>query len=170
MTISYLHEFVTPFISFFTGFKLTQKCSGKGQRSTCKKCSDGTYQDNMNHFPNCFSCRSRCDPLCNYIFVHDFIVMFVHLCFKKVTNFLFLFSSSLLTAKEIEIRNCTHKEDRICGCQKGYYKYEVNDMTMSCKPCRKCGEGERMISPCKSLSVPPWLSFSFISLQREIVN
>ncbi|XP_060777959.1 tumor necrosis factor receptor superfamily member 1A isoform X2 [Neoarius graeffei] len=96
------------------GFKLTQKCSGKGQRSTCKKCSDGTYQDNMNHFPNCFSCRSRCDPL----------------------------------SKEIEIRNCTHKEDRICGCQKGYYKYEVNDMTMSCKPCRKCGEGERMISPC----------------------
>ncbi|KAK3551210.1 hypothetical protein QTP70_013847 [Hemibagrus guttatus] len=52
-------------------------------------------------------------------------------------------------AKEIEIQPCTHKQNRICGCETGYYKNVVNEITMSCDPCRKCGEGERDIRPCE---------------------
>lgn len=97
------------------GYKLKEKCLGVGQRSKCEKCSPGTYQDHMNHFKNCFSCREPCDS----------------------------------ASKEIEIAQCTHMQDRVCGCQKGYYKNVLNEITMSCEPCRKCGVGEREIGPCE---------------------
>ncbi|MCI4374482.1 hypothetical protein PGIGA_G00006680 [Pangasianodon gigas] len=96
------------------GFKLKEMCTGQGWRSKCDKCSPGTYQDNMNHYRNCFSCRKPCDSDYN----------------------------------EIEIAPCTHMQDRICGCKKGYYKNVVDEITMSCEACRKCGDGEREISPC----------------------
>ncbi|XP_067305246.1 uncharacterized protein [Pseudorasbora parva] len=38
------------------GYKLIKKCS-IGMQSQCEKCSDGTYQDSMNYFPNCFRCQ-----------------------------------------------------------------------------------------------------------------
>ncbi|XP_039550381.1 tumor necrosis factor receptor superfamily member 14-like [Pimephales promelas] len=38
------------------GYKLIKECSS-GVQSECEKCSDGTYQDNMNYFPNCFRCQ-----------------------------------------------------------------------------------------------------------------
>ncbi|XP_048009897.1 tumor necrosis factor receptor superfamily member 4-like [Megalobrama amblycephala] len=38
------------------GYKLIKKCSS-GVQSECVKCSDGTYQDSMNYFPNCFRCQ-----------------------------------------------------------------------------------------------------------------
>ncbi|XP_060726203.1 tumor necrosis factor receptor superfamily member 1A [Tachysurus vachellii] len=53
------------------------------------------------------------------------------------------------TSKEIEIAPCTHMQDRICGCEAGYYKNVINEITMSCDPCRKCGDGEREIRPCE---------------------
>ncbi|XP_051999646.1 tumor necrosis factor receptor superfamily member 1A-like [Xyrauchen texanus] len=37
------------------GHKLIKKCSS-GMKTTCEKCTNGTYQDNMNYFPNCFRC------------------------------------------------------------------------------------------------------------------
>ncbi|KAG7336022.1 hypothetical protein KOW79_000715 [Hemibagrus wyckioides] len=97
------------------GFKLKQKCVGEGKRSNCVICSPGTYQDHMNHYMNCFTCREPCDAL----------------------------------SKEIEIEPCTNKHNRICGCEAGYYKNVVNEITMSCDPCRKCGKGERETRPCE---------------------
>ncbi|XP_053485982.1 tumor necrosis factor receptor superfamily member 1A [Ictalurus furcatus] len=95
------------------GFKLTQKCPGPGLRSGCVKCSPESYQDNMNHFQNCFSCRT-CDPASN----------------------------------EIELSRCTHTQDRKCGCMQGFYQEVLDDITMSCVPCRKCGTGEMEIRSC----------------------
>ncbi|XP_056619050.1 tumor necrosis factor receptor superfamily member 1A-like [Triplophysa dalaica] len=38
------------------GYKLVKKCSS-GVKSICEKCTEGTYQDKMNYFPNCFRCQ-----------------------------------------------------------------------------------------------------------------
>ncbi|XP_051577856.1 tumor necrosis factor receptor superfamily member 1A-like [Myxocyprinus asiaticus] len=38
------------------GHKLIKKCSS-GMTSTCEICTEGTYQDKMNYFPNCFRCQ-----------------------------------------------------------------------------------------------------------------
>lgn len=38
------------------GYKLTKRCSS-GMSTQCAKCSEGTYQDKMNYFPNCFRCQ-----------------------------------------------------------------------------------------------------------------
>ncbi|CAM4698168.1 unnamed protein product [Leuciscus chuanchicus] len=38
------------------GYKLKKKCSS-GMQSECEKCSNGTFQDSMNYFPNCFRCQ-----------------------------------------------------------------------------------------------------------------
>ncbi|XP_051574991.1 tumor necrosis factor receptor superfamily member 14-like isoform X2 [Myxocyprinus asiaticus] len=38
------------------GYKLIKKCSS-GIMSQCKKCTEGTYQNKMNYFPNCFRCQ-----------------------------------------------------------------------------------------------------------------
>ncbi|XP_053349652.1 tumor necrosis factor receptor superfamily member 1A [Clarias gariepinus] len=96
------------------GFKLTQKCSGEGLRSTCEKCGPETFQDHMNYFPNCFLCRKVCDP----------------------------------ESHEIEKGTCTNVQNRICDCKEGYYKIIVDENTMYCKRCQKCGDGEIVSSPC----------------------
>ncbi|XP_043116329.1 tumor necrosis factor receptor superfamily member 22-like [Puntigrus tetrazona] len=38
------------------GYKLIRKCSSD-MPSQCEKCSNGTYLENMNYFPNCFRCE-----------------------------------------------------------------------------------------------------------------
>lgn len=38
------------------GYKLIRKCSS-GLASQCEKCSDGTFLEKMNYFPNCFRCE-----------------------------------------------------------------------------------------------------------------
>ncbi|TRY86484.1 hypothetical protein DNTS_001105 [Danionella cerebrum] len=38
------------------GFKLVKKCS-VGSPTECEKCSEGTYQEKVNYYPNCFRCK-----------------------------------------------------------------------------------------------------------------
>lgn len=44
------------------GFKLVKQCTAEGQRSVCEKCGPGTFQDAMNFYGNCFSCKSCSHP------------------------------------------------------------------------------------------------------------
>lgn len=162
MTRCSLTEIVTPAFSPWTGFKLKEMCQGNGLRSKCEICSDGTYQDIMNHFHNCFLCRKPCNPEGNYIFIRIVMFVFVQLWKKGDTNFSFLFSYSILTDNEIEREPCTNNQDRKCGCQNEYYEHKVDDYTMSCTPCRKCGTGEIETRPCKS-----FLYFSANSQLRD---
>ncbi|KAI5106222.1 tumor necrosis factor receptor superfamily member 1A precursor, partial [Silurus meridionalis] len=50
--------------------------------------------------------------------------------------------------KEREIQNCTHIQNRICGCHNEYYQFVVEENTKHCLPCRKCGSGEVETRPC----------------------
>ncbi|XP_055066658.2 tumor necrosis factor receptor superfamily member 14 [Misgurnus anguillicaudatus] len=43
------------------GYRLIKKCSS-GVKSTCKICMEGTYQDKMNYFSNCFRCQKCVKP------------------------------------------------------------------------------------------------------------
>ncbi len=46
---------------FSSGYKLIRICSS-GMASQCEKCSDGTFLEKMNYFPNCFRCEKCTKP------------------------------------------------------------------------------------------------------------
>ncbi|XP_016337733.1 tumor necrosis factor receptor superfamily member 1A-like isoform X1 [Sinocyclocheilus anshuiensis] len=43
------------------GYKFVRKCTSD-LSSQCEKCSNGTYLDKMNYFPNCFRCDKCTKP------------------------------------------------------------------------------------------------------------
>ncbi|XP_016419212.1 tumor necrosis factor receptor superfamily member 1A-like [Sinocyclocheilus rhinocerous] len=43
------------------GYKFVRKCTSD-LSSQCEKCSNGTYLDKMNYFPNCFRCEKCTKP------------------------------------------------------------------------------------------------------------
>ncbi|XP_066540218.1 tumor necrosis factor receptor superfamily member 1A [Hoplias malabaricus] len=132
------------------GFKLIKECSAVGLRSQCEKCSDGTYQDNINFHPNCFKCNecvknekqiSPCTHKTNSVCVckegyytkHiDMETRFCERCKKCGVG-------------ERNITKCVADKNTECVCRDLHYR--VNKT--ACVPCKYCGEH------CEDMCNPP---------------
>ncbi|XP_067305202.1 tumor necrosis factor receptor superfamily member 1A [Pseudorasbora parva] len=47
-----------------------------------------------------------------------------------------------------EASACTIISNRVCKCEKGYYKRKLGDLDWECLPCRVCGSGQVQIMEC----------------------
>lgn len=110
---------------FSLGYKLIKKCSS-GVQSECVKCSDGTYQDSMNYFPNCFRCQKCTKRKCNTV-LFPFMTSVINL--KWCSNYISLYLAVLiasLTGHAVVISPCTHQNNTVCGCQPGFRKRSLD--------------------------------------------
>ncbi|XP_026862544.2 tumor necrosis factor receptor superfamily member 1A [Electrophorus electricus] len=122
------------------GFKLKKKCTGKGLRSQCEKCSSGTYQENTNYFENCF----RCDKCLKKNAVE--ITPCTHFknrecgCkkgyYKKEISSSSWYCASCKKCGDGERQHpeCAGKKDTVCICKDLYYRVD----NKTCAPCTNC--------------------------------
>ncbi|XP_072535663.1 tumor necrosis factor receptor superfamily member 1A [Salminus brasiliensis] len=123
------------------GFKLTNECAGKGLRSSCEKCSEGTFLEVTNHFRNCFTCL-KCKQYEEEISKCTHEKNTVCACkpgyYRSVINP--VTSSCRLCKKcgsgEKERRECGGEKNTECECKALHYRVGKN----VCAPCRNCTE------------------------------
>ncbi|XP_073340963.1 tumor necrosis factor receptor superfamily member 1A isoform X2 [Pagrus major] len=49
---------------------------------------------------------------------------------------------------EVEEKACGRRQNTICRCKDGYYKYVIDSDTYDCRKCRPCGPDEKEIQKC----------------------
>ncbi|XP_074540343.1 tumor necrosis factor receptor superfamily member 1A [Halichoeres trimaculatus] len=136
------------------GFKLVDKCYASNQRSNCTPCPESQYTDQMNHFPNCRSCKvckgskheievSPCERHRNTIcrckdgYYKSYIDSETYEC-RKCTK---------CGTDEKEQDKCTPESNTVCQCKDSYYR--VNH---KCEPCKECKIDCEHLCPSRTLS------------------
>lgn len=113
------------------GYKLKETCKGKGMRSVCERCGDGTYQENMNYFYNCFGC-DQCNKdgsfevsKCQY---NKNTVCGCKQGYMRRPNSMFWTCQSCKQCGpgQRKIAGCDGTIDTICGCEPNHYAVDSN--------------------------------------------
>ncbi|XP_075965059.1 tumor necrosis factor receptor superfamily member 1A isoform X2 [Anarhichas minor] len=121
------------------GTRLVKNCNTTGLRSTCSPCPEKQYSDQINFFPNCFSCR-QCRAK------HEEMVTPCEKYKDTVCRCLDGLYKSRIDSETYECRRCTkckenEKEKQectsetntVCECRENYYRAKGK-----CEPCKKC--------------------------------
>lgn len=124
------------------GFKLKTECSGKGLRSNCEKCREGTYLDVLNYVWNCRACdtcitnedvMSQCTREKNTV------------CRCKTGYYKYVINSITRMCKPCKtcsagerVRNeCNSERNTECECKDFHYRV---GKSKECLPCTNCSK------------------------------
>ncbi|XP_049336612.1 tumor necrosis factor receptor superfamily member 1A [Astyanax mexicanus] len=124
------------------GYKLKKHCPGKGLRSECDKCAEGTYLDAINSLEKCFACRI-CKKDEDVVSACTIEKNTVCACktgyYKKVINRITWSckpcKKCVKENKERIRRECGGEKNTECECIDSYYRGENK-----CLPCTNCTE------------------------------
>lgn len=138
------------------GFKLVEECRGHGLRSTCQRCPEEQFMDEMNFFPNCFKCR-RCKENSNQVEESPCTAKTDRVCRCKDGFYKLPISSQGFDClqcrtcgkNETEVKPCSPEGNTECRCKDNYYRAS-NKKCLLCTNCSShpecsalCPEGTR---------------------------